>query len=84
MSIIKFDILYYLDMKNKFGVRLSGLLKSENICQKDFAKAIGVSPSIVCDWIKGNSQPTADNILNSAEFLKVSTDYLLGRKDDPS
>ena len=81
MSTIKFDILYYLIMKNKFGERLSELLKAENISQKDFAKAICVSQSIVCDWIKGRSQPTADNILNSAIFFKVTTDYLLGKED---
>ena len=68
-------------MKNKFGERLCELLKSENISQKDFAKAICVSQSIVCDWIKGRSQPTADNILNSAIFFKVTTDYLLGKED---
>ena len=81
MSTIKFDILYYLSMKNKFGERLCELLKSEDISQKDFAKAICVSQSIVCDWIKGRSQPTADNILNSAIFFKVTTDYLLGKED---
>ena len=79
MSTIKFDILYYLSMKNKFGERLNELLKAENVSQKDFAKAICVSQSIVCDWLKGRVQPTADNILNTAEFFKVTTDYILGK-----
>lgn len=79
MSTIKFDILYYLSMKNKFGERLNELLKAENVSQKDFAKAICVSQSIVCDWLKGRVQPTADNILNTADFFKVTTDYILGK-----
>lgn len=79
LSTIKFDILYYLTMKNKFGERLNELLKAENISQKDFAKAICVSQSIVCDWLKGRVQPTADNILNTADFFKVTTDYILGK-----
>ena len=79
MSTIKFDILYHLSMKNKFGERLNELLKAENVSQKDFAKAICVSQSIVCDWLKGRVQPTADNILNTAEFFKVTTDYILGK-----
>ncbi|MBR3685169.1 MAG: helix-turn-helix transcriptional regulator [Clostridia bacterium] len=66
-------------MKNKFGERLNELLKAENISQKDFAKAICVSQSIVCDWLKGRVQPTADNILNTADFFKVTTDYILGK-----
>ncbi len=78
MSTIKFDILYYLSMRNKFGERLSELLKAENVSQKDFAEAICVSQSIVCDWLKGRVQPTADNIINSAEFFKVTTDFILG------
>lgn len=66
-------------MKNKFGERLNELLKAENVSQKDFAKAICVSQSIVCDWLKGRVQPTADNILNTADFFKVTTDYILGK-----
>lgn len=66
-------------MRNKFGERLNELLKAENVSQKDFAKAICVSQSIVCDWLKGRVQPTADNILNTADFFKVTTDYILGK-----
>ncbi|MBQ8178445.1 MAG: helix-turn-helix transcriptional regulator [Clostridia bacterium] len=68
-------------MKNKFGERLNELLKAENVSQKDFAKSIGVSQSIVCDWIKGRSQPTADNILNTALLFKVTTDFILGKDE---
>lgn len=65
-------------MKNRFPHRLKELLKMENIMQKDFASKVGVSPSCVTFWLKGERQPTAENIYTIAKTFDVSADYLLG------
>lgn len=68
-------------MKNLFPSRLKELLAFENITQKDFAEKIGVSPSCVCFWLKGERQPTAENLFLIAKAFNISSDYLLGLSD---
>ncbi len=65
-------------MKNSFPQRLKELLKFENISQKEFAQRVGVSQSCVTFWIKGERQPTAENIYMISVTFSVSADYLLG------
>lgn len=69
-------------MKNKFPERLSELLIEHNLSKRKFAEAIGVSASSVSDWSTGKVQPTAENIFLVSEYFQVSSDYLLGIKDD--
>lgn len=68
-------------MRNKFGDRLKDLIKENNINQKTFALAIGVSQATVSDWINNKQQPTAENIYLTAEYFNVCADYLIGRKN---
>lgn len=65
-------------MKNKFPQRLHELLNIENLKQKDFARRVNVSPSCVTFWLKGERQPTAENIYIISKTFDVSADYLLG------
>ena len=65
-------------MKNQFDKRLSQLLKENNMTQKELAQKIGVSQAIVTYWVKGQRQPTAENIFEVAKTLETTADYLLG------
>ena len=65
-----------------FGERLLELRKERNISQANLAKLLGVSSGIVCLWETDRSEPTALNIVKIAEFFNVTTDFLLGRRDD--
>ena len=65
-------------MKNQFDKRLSQLLRENNMAQKELAEKIGVSQAIVTYWVKGQRQPTAENIYEVAKALETSSDYLLG------
>lgn len=73
-----FTIVYSVHMKNCFPQQLRELLKIEGITQKELANRIGVSQSCVTFWIKGERQPTAENIYTIAKAFAVSADYLLG------
>lgn len=65
-----------------FGERLLDLREEKNISQATLAKAIGVSCGIICLWETDRSEPTAPNIVKLADYFGVSTDFLLGRRDD--
>lgn len=52
-------------------------LKKQGKKQKELASYIGLSTSAVSDWKKKGTNPAAENISAIADFLKVSTDYLL-------
>ncbi len=67
---------------NKFKERLRESRKQEGITQKVLAKNIGRTEDCIHDWENGRSEPSIDDIIAIAQFLKVSTDFLLGN-DDP-
>ncbi len=67
-----------------FGQRLRELRLKNNITQKMLAEKIGVSQQAVARWESDNFAPTADTLIELANFFEVSADYLLGRTDHPS
>ncbi|MBE5751370.1 MAG: helix-turn-helix transcriptional regulator [Clostridiales bacterium] len=69
-------------MKNLFAVRLTDLLKENNLSKRGFAEKIGVSAMSISDWTNGKVQPTAENIYIIAVYFDVTADYLLGLEDE--
>lgn len=59
-------------------------LRKQKKKQKDLATYIGISTSAVSDWKKKGTNPSAENISAIADFLEVSTDYLLTGKESES
>ena len=49
--------------------------------QKEIAINLKVSQPTVSDWENGRVMPSGANLLNLANLLSVSADYLLGRTD---
>lgn len=64
--------------------RIEDLLKKNNSNAKTLADAIGVSSGNVYDWKSGKAKPGAEALRKIADYFDVSTDYLLGRTDDPN
>lgn len=52
--------------------------------KKDLAQHIGLSTSAVSDWKKKGINPAAENVSAIADFLNISTDYLLMGKEKSS
>ena len=63
--------------------RLKELRKLQGITQKQVYTAIGVGERNYQSFEYGTVKPNHDNIIKLADFFEVSTDYLLGRSDDP-
>lgn len=62
---------------------LFSLLKDKKITAKTMSEATGISSGNISDWKKGRSYPSAPKLVDIAEYLECSVDYLLGRTDDP-
>lgn len=64
--------------------RLKQLRVLRGMSQDDVGNAIGVSKGAISNYEKGHRTPGTDILQRLAEFFEVSTDYLLGRSDDPA
>jgi transcriptional regulator with XRE-family HTH domain len=63
---------------------LKYLRKTNNISQKEIADFIEISRSNYSLYESGKRIPPIDKLEKLAEFYSVSTDYLLGRTNDPT
>lgn len=62
--------------------KIKELRKSLGISQTQLAASLGVSKQCVSNWENDNIQPSIEMLIKISEFFKVSTDYLLGLKND--
>lgn len=53
------------------------------ISPNSVCKTIGLSNSMATYW-KNGTMPKSDVLIQIADYFNVSTDYLLGRTDDPT
>jgi len=67
----------------EFRNRLSELRRKKRLTQKELGKVFGLSKQAISSYEKGDSAPTHETLKKMAEFFGVTTDYLLGRTDDP-
>lgn len=67
-----------------FGERLRSLREEKKITQKELAKLFKIAESTVSMYERGEREPNFEIVNKIANFFNVSTDYLLGRTDDPT
>jgi len=58
--------------------------KSLNWTQSDLSKAINVSPQVISNWERQYTSPSSEDIKVLAEVMDCTTDFLLGKTDDPT
>ena len=63
------------------GSKIIAERKAKGILQKDLAKILGVSQSMISSYEQNKKQPGYDILIQIADFFDVTTDYLLGRND---
>lgn len=59
------------------GQRIAQLRRSQNMTQRQLAKALSVSPSAIGMYEQGRRQPSAELIVAISEVFSVSTQWLL-------
>ncbi|WP_051350727.1 helix-turn-helix domain-containing protein [Caloramator sp. ALD01] len=66
-----------------FGSRLKMLREEKGLKQKDLAKIIGISDRTIGMYEQGRREPDFETLIKIADHFGVTTDYLLGRTDNP-
>ena len=64
--------------------RIYDLREDRDIKQKTVAEYLGMDPTVYRRYEKGVRSVPVDVVIKLADYYKVSTDYLLGRTDDPT
>ena len=65
-------------MNSVFAARLTKLRRERGMSQKDAAKMLGVSQSLLSHYEKGIRECSLDFVCRASNFFDVSCDYLLG------
>lgn len=63
------------------GQRINTALALSNVKQKELAKELEIKDNVVSYWCSGKRTPNTEQIIEIADFLNVSADYLLGLSD---
>ncbi|WP_026514159.1 helix-turn-helix domain-containing protein [Butyrivibrio sp. LB2008] len=71
-------------MINGLSEKLKTLRKQYKLSQKEVAKALDVSPSIISGYETGERAPSLENLVSLSYLYRCSTDYLLGKEKNIS
>lgn len=63
------------------GEKIKQLLRQNNMTQKTLAEKVGVTETAISHYIKGDRNPAGAILLNLANVLHTTTDYLLSDKE---
>lgn len=66
------------------GIKIKELRELYKKTQDDLAKFLGVAPQTIYKYEKGINEPDLKTINKIAEYFNVTTDYLLGRTNNPN
>ncbi len=70
-------------METPFGARLRELREKRGLTQDELGRRFNLSKQAISSYEAGGVHPPPKMIARFAEFFGVTTDYLLGRSDDP-
>src|SRR5437588_10069882 len=70
-------------MPANFADRLKAARQLRDLSQAEVAQRSDLQPSAVSHFETGRRAPSFDNLKALSEALQVTTDYLLGRVDEP-
>ncbi|MEG1857725.1 MAG: helix-turn-helix transcriptional regulator [Pseudoflavonifractor sp.] len=64
--------------------RIADLRNDHDVKQKEIASYLSMSPDVYRRYEKGTREIPVWALLKLAEYYETSTDYILGRTDNPS
>ena len=68
-------------VRETFGIRLKEAVEMSGKSYKELAEYIGVSKSTVSMYLHGKALPSLEVLSQISDFLDVSCDFLLGKKE---
>ena len=66
-----------------FAFRVKKLRKARKLSQQGLAEVLGLTQTAISGIESGLRGTTIEKLILLAKFFEVSTDYLLGLKDEP-
>jgi transcriptional regulator with XRE-family HTH domain len=69
--------------RNIFSERFKTVRLEKKLTMVDIANSLGISKQSVHEWQTKRSAPSADKLVELADYFDVSIDYLVGRSDVP-
>lgn len=63
--------------------RLRDIREDHDLLQREIAKLLGIRQTVYSRYERGHQPIPLVHLLALADFYKTSTDYLLGRTDNP-
>ena len=66
-----------------FAERLRQTRKDKQMTQEDLAKKVGVNKQSISQYERGVRRPDLDILSKIAQELALTTDYLIGKNDEP-
>ena len=72
-----------MEYKQFFSERVHQLRKSGGLSQKELGEVVGLTHKFISTIESGLSSTSIEKLILLAQFFNVSTDYLLGLKDEP-
>ncbi len=69
--------------KKRMGLRIRELRKQINLSQEALAERLEMKRTNIANYEAGRVVPPGNIILQLAEIFEVTTDYLLGRSNNP-
>lgn len=71
-------------MEKVFSVRFRNLIHKKNLEISKVAEALGLNIKTIYAFMNGTRFPSSRKLIEIANFLEVSVDYLIGKTDDPT
>ena len=71
-------------MADAFKDRLKEIRERRGWSQAELAQKSGLQPTAISHFETGGRSPSFDNLRRLADALNVSTDYLIGRSNEPA
>ena len=72
-----------MDYMPFYSQRIYELRKQRGLSQKELGEAVGLSHKAISTIESGSRSTTIEKLVLLADFFGVSTDYLLGRREEP-
>lgn len=73
-----------MELKNIFQKRLVDARNMRGLSQDELANKTKLQASAISHFETGSRKPSFDNLKRLADALEITSDYLLGRTNDPS
>ena len=64
--------------------RLRDLREDHDLMQKEIAAVLGIQQTVYSRYERGFQTISLEHLVTLADYYHVSTDYLLGRTDNPN